>query len=490
MRVTRGIGLLLVVACVMAAGAVSTLADTGAARLPRGDWPTFDYNPQRTGAGPATTGISARNLASLSRITVRLPGTVDSSAVELAGVRVAGAVRDVAIVTTSYGRTLAIGLRSGRILWQFVPRSVRHLQGGPQITAAAPVLDRGRHYVYVASPDGFVHKLAVATGRPVWNTQVTSDPQREKLAGALNMADGELIVVTGGYIGDIPTYQGHVVTIDPASGRITHVFNTLCSDIRGLINPPSRCSASDSAIWGRPGSVVEPGTGNILIATGNGPFNGRTDWGDSVLELSPALRLRHNWTPINQAQLDRGDLDLGSTEPALLPAASGLRLAVQGGKQGLIYLLDLARLDGTKGPAGPRTGGQLQVIPGPGATDIFSQPAVWRAPGGRVYLFVTSDAATAAYVLTAARRLRVAWQNRQPGTSPVIAGGLLYVYNQVKGVLDVYAPVTGRLYRSLPAAPGHWNSPIVVGGRIILPVGNDNAHLTTGELFIYHLPGV
>ncbi|MDA8067371.1 MAG: hypothetical protein M0T77_01980, partial [Actinomycetota bacterium] len=101
-----------------------------------------------------------------------------------------------------------------------------------------------------------------------------------------------------------------------------------------------------------------------------------------------------------------------------------------------------------------------------------------------------SDAATAAYVLTAARRLRVAWQNRQPGTSPVIAGGLLYVYNQVKGVLDVYAPVTGRLYRSLPAAPGHWNSPIVVGGRIILPVGNGNAHLTTGELFIYHLPGV
>ncbi|MDA8067373.1 MAG: hypothetical protein M0T77_01990, partial [Actinomycetota bacterium] len=60
------------------------------------------------------------------------------------------------------------------------------------------------------------------------------------------------------------------------------------------------------------------------------PFNGHTDWGGSVLELSPALKLRHNWTPINQAQLDRGDLDLGSTEPALLPGASGLRLAVQG----------------------------------------------------------------------------------------------------------------------------------------------------------------
>ena len=473
----------------MAAGAVSTLADTGAARLPRGDWPTFDYNPQRTGAGPATTGISARNLASLSRITVRLPGTVDSSAVELAGVRVAGAVRDVAIVTTSYGRTLAIGLRSGRILWQFVPRSVRHLQGGPQITAAAPVLDPGRHYVYVASPDGFVHKLAVATGRPVWNTQVTSDPQREKLAGALNLADGELIVVTGGYIGDIPTYQGHVVTIDPASGRITHVFNTLCSDIRGLINPPSRCSASDSAIWGRPGSVVLPATGNILVATGNGPFNGRTDWGDSVLELSPTLRLLRHWTPVNQAQLNTGDHDLGSTEPALLPLRGGVQLAVQGGKQGVLNLLDINRLDGVSGPAGPRTGGSLQTIAGPGGTDIYSQPAVWRAPDGRVYVFVTSNNGTAAYALAASRRLRVAWQNGQAGTSPLVAGGLLYVYNQVQGVLNVYDPVSGRLYRALPAAPGHWNSPIVIGGRIVLPVGDDNAHMSTGELFIYHLPG-
>src|SRR5262249_45867362 len=139
--------------------------------------------------------------------------------------------------------------------------------------------------------------------------------------------DGSLLVVTGGYFGDAPSYQGHVAELDLANGRIKYVWNSLCSNIHRLIDPPSSCHSSDSAIWGRGGTTVEP-NGDILVATANGPFDGHTNWGDSVLELSPALRLLHNWTPVNQAQLDAGDVDLGSTGPALLPGG-GRRLAVQ-----------------------------------------------------------------------------------------------------------------------------------------------------------------
>jgi hypothetical protein len=71
----------------------------------------------------------------------------------------------------------------------------------------------------------------------------------------------------------------------------------------------------------------------------------------------------------------------------------------------------------------------------------------------------------------------------------VLAGGLLYVFDPSGGRLDVYTPVSGGLLASLPAAGGHWNSPIVVGGRIILPTGNANDHETRGTMFIYHLPG-
>src|SRR5207302_11029929 len=104
--------------------------------------------------------------------------------------------------------------------------------------------------------------------------------------------------------------------------------------------PPRSCPASDSAIWGRAGAVVEPGSRRILLTTGNAPFDGSTDWGDSVLELAPdASRLLHNWTPSDQARLNSNDTDLGSTSPAVLPTVRGYRLAVQGGKDGMLHLL-------------------------------------------------------------------------------------------------------------------------------------------------------
>jgi outer membrane protein assembly factor BamB len=474
----------------LVAGAATSFGATGVAKAPSGDWPMFGYNNQSSGVGPTDTGITARNLGSLRRITVKLPGTVDSSAVELADVSVKGAIHDVFFATTAYGRTVAINAVNGHILWVFSPPSADHLQGSAQITTASPLIDPDHEYLYVTSPDGFVHKLKVASGRQIWKTRITDDPTHEKLANNPKLDDGELVVTTDGYDGDAPSYQGHVVTINPSDGRITHVFNTLCSNLLRLIDPPSSCHQSDSAIWGRPGSVIEPDTGDILVATGNGDFNGRNDWGDSVLELSPSLKLLHNFSPPNQAVLNSDDWDLGSTEPALLPFRKGSRLAVQGGKEGILYLLNLNRLDGSKGHAGPRTGGALQTIDGPGKTDIYSQPAVWEAGSGRVFVYVTSGAGTEAYYLTASRRLHVAWQNNQAGTSPVIAGGLLYVYNESQGVINVFDPVSGHLYRALPAAGGHWESPIVVGGRIFESVGDYHDHASTGEAFIYHLAGL
>jgi outer membrane protein assembly factor BamB len=454
---------------------------------PGGDWTTFDYDAQRSGIGPASTGITPGNLGLLRRRTLRIGGTVDSSPVELHAVRVRGRVRDVVIVTTTYGRTLALAPNSGERLWQFQPPGYRTLAGSAQITTATPVIDPDRHYVYAASPTGMIYKLAVSNGHPVWSVRITFDATHEKIAGALNLAGNSVVAVTGGYYGDAPPYQGHVVLINRASGRITAVFNTLCSGHRGLIDPPRSCSATDSAIWARSGSVIEP-DGNVLVATGNGPFDGSANWGDSVLELSRGLRLLHNYTPTNQAALNQNDADLGSGSPALLGNVGGTNLAVTAGKDGILRLLNLDRLDGTGGRAGPKTGGELQLLAAPGSAAVFTASAVWHS-GGHVNVFVATTSGTADYVLTASKRLRVAWQNGTPGTSPLLAGGLLYVYDQVDGALDIYSPTSGRRLAQLPAATGHWNSPIVVGGRIIVPEGDANNHATTGTIDIYHLPG-
>lgn len=186
-------------------------------------------------------------------------------------------------------------------------------------------------------------------------------------------------------------------------------------------------------------------------------------------------------------QLNSGDVDLGSTSPTLIDLANGKQLAVQGGKQGVLSLLNVAALNGTGGPAGKRTGGQLQQIDAPGTTDVFSQPIAAEL-GGHHYVFVTTGAGTAAYKLKGNDRLQVAWQSSTPGSSPVLAGGLLYVYDITNGNLVVRNPRTGHVYATLPAKPGHWNSPIVDGGVIILPEGNDNDHAQTGTIDIYRLP--
>jgi len=461
---------------------VGVAAAAGAVTLR--DWPEFGLNAQRSDASDASTGITAANVGHLRRVRVALPGTVDSSPIYLHGVRVGGAVRDVAIVTTTYGRTLALDPSSGRILWTFTPPGYARWAGSAQITTASPIADPDHRFLYATSPNGLVHKLALADGREdrggAWPVAITRDATHEKLAAALNIDGPDVIVATGGYIGDIPPYQGHVALIDRASGALRGVFNTLCAGRRELIAPAS-CAASDSAILSRGGPVVEPGGGRILIDTGNGPWNGATNFGDSVLELTfPGLRVRQSYTPTNQAQLNASDTDLGSSAPALL----GEDRVVLAGKDGIMRVLALSRLDGHPPSSDHATlGGEVQQLPIPGAGQLFTAPAVWRH-GGRTTVFVAGFAGTGAYALRGGR-LRALWINRDAGTSPILAGGLLYVYDPNAGGINVYAPSSPRPLVKLPGASGHWNSPIVVDGQILEPEGNANEHSLTGTLDLF-----
>jgi outer membrane protein assembly factor BamB len=441
------------------------------------NWPEFGLNPQRSNATDETTGITAANVGHLRLRTVALPATADNSAIYVHGADVDGSPHDVAVVTTDYGTTLAIDAGSGAVLWRFVPRGISSWQGSAQITTASPIVDAAHRFVYATSPNGLVHKLSLASGteQPGWPVRITPLPQREKLTASLNIADGDLLASTGGYDGDTPPYVGHIVAISLASGRIEHVFNTLCANRTTIINPPS-CSASDSAILSRSGPVVEPGATRVLIATGNAPYNGTTDFGDSVIELTlPDLKLRQVYTPTDQAMLNSNDLDLGSGSPALLPG----NLAWIAGKDGLQRVLNLSALDGHPPGTRPRTGGQLQTLPSPGGQQVFTAPAVWHN-----FLYVADGGGTSAYRVSP-RGLQPLWQNSTAGTSPVLAGGLLYVYDPGGGGIVVYEPTTGHVVATLPAPSGHWNSPIVVDGHVIEPTGDDNDHLLSGSLLIY-----
>jgi outer membrane protein assembly factor BamB len=440
------------------------------------DWLRFGWSASRSSAPTFATGITATNVRSLVRQQVTLDGTVDSSPIYLHGVKAGGATHDVFFVTTTYGKTEAIDAANGNVLWRFTPPGYSSWAGTVQITTATPVADPGRQWVYAAAPNGRIYKLAVADGHAAWSVSITHLPSREKIAAALNYVNGRVIATTGGYIGDAPPYQGHVAVIQASNGRLLHVWNSLCSNRHGLI-VPSSCATSDSAIWGRAGAVVDPANGQLLVATGNAPWNGQTDWGDSVLRLSAdAASLIGNYTPSNTEELNSTDADLGSTSPVLLSEA----YLAQGGKDGKIRVLSVGRMRGTA----PHKGGELQVLPTPSGTDLFTAPAVWHASSG-TWMFAADNGGTAAYRFRNGR-LSVAWRNGKGGTSPVVAGGLLWVYDPGGG-LNVYVPGSGRLVATLSSGGGHWNSPIVVDGRVALPEGNANDHATKGVLDIWRL---
>ncbi|MGA8745516.1 MAG: PQQ-binding-like beta-propeller repeat protein [Solirubrobacterales bacterium] len=484
------IALLLLCACgggAASASSEATQARAGAstAGAELTDWPEFGLDPQRSDASNRPTGITAANLNRLSAQRISLAGTADSSPIYLHGVSVAGASHDLVVVTTTYGRTIAIDANSGRVLWTFTPPGYGHWAGSAQITNASPIADPDRHFIYAASPNGLIHKLSLSSGHEdsagAWPVSVTRDPTREKLGSALNIDGPDVIATTSGYIGDTPVYQGHVALISRASGRLRALFNTLCANRHRLIVPRS-CPQSDSAILSRGGAVVEPGGRRLLIDTGNGNWNGRTDFGDSVLELAfPRLTLRQAFTPTDQEKLNTEDIDLGSSAPALL----GHNRVLVAGKDGILRLLDLRRLDGRSPAARESLGGELQTLRTPGGGELFTAPAVWRE-GSHTTVFLADEDGTSAFRLRGGR-LHPLWSNSTGGTSPILAGGLLYVYDSGAGGIEVYSPGSPRPIGKLAGSSGHWNSPIVVDGHVVEPEGDANEHELTGSLELFSL---
>ena len=485
-------GLALGVAAVCAAAQAASPPPRGPAAV----WGSFGYDATGSDDGPAATDITAANLTQLTPQVITLPGVVDSSPLYLRDVTVRGTAHDVYVVDTAYGRTLAVDADTGAVLWQFVPQGISAWEGSLEITTSSPVVDPSLRYVYTASPEGKVHKLQLANGHEVrgrWPVTVTFDPTKEKISSSLEVYGPYVLAALAGLsqkIGLPYPRVGHLVEIDRQTGAVAHVFNTLCSR-RTTIIAASTCPEPEAGIWGRIPATVDP-SGNLLVATADGAWNGRTYWGDSVLELSPTLRPLQSYTPSNQAQLATGDLDLGSTAPVLLTP----HVVLQVGKDGVIRLLNLDKLNGRTHVAGPFLGGEISTASSPGREPVRAQPAVWKRPGHAPWVFVANDFGIEAFelALTPKPHLVLQWTDGRAGSSPVIAGGLLYAYNVDEGGLSIYNPdpSTGT---ELPNEPlltlstprGHWNSPVIADGRIALGDGDANDHGTSGELTIWRL---
>jgi len=459
----------------------------GAAPAFATDWPQWGFAATKRGVNDQETTIHSGNVASLHLLyRVSLPAVPDGAPAFLAGVTTASGVKDLLFMTTKSGILLAVDAATGSVLWSKQPAT------GPNYTTSSPAIDPSRQYVYSYGLEGRVHKYAVADGTEVttggWPELTTLKPVVEKESPALAIATAKsgttyLYVANGGYPGDAGDYQGHVTAIDLSSGA-QKVFNAQCSNqtVHFVIAPGTPdCPSVQTAVWARPGVVYDPDNDRILASTGNGDFNPLTfGWGDSVFSLHPdgtgngsGLPV-DSYTPTNFQTLENTDADLGSTAPAVLPpvpASLHPHMAVQGGKDQLLRLLDRDDLSGLGGPS--HTGGELQILPVPQGNLVFTQPAVWQNPADQsVWVFVATGSGISGLQISVnpsgTPSLVTKWTNGSGGSSPVIANGILYYAGS--GAIHALNPVTGStLWTDTTNVGGiHWESPIVVQGRVYL----------------------
>jgi outer membrane protein assembly factor BamB len=474
------------------------------------DWPQFNLDPQHSGNNAQERAITPGNVGTLHLAypAVALPAVADGAPAFLEGVATPGGVKDLLFLTTKSGILLAIDAATGATVWSKQPAT------GPNYTTSSPAIDPSRQYVYSYGLEGRVHKYQVGDGTEVttggWPELVTRKPAVEKASSALALvptATGNyLVVANGGYPGDAGDYQGHVTAIDLATGA-QNVFNANCSDQTchfyqngsgGCGSPQPDCSQVQTAIWARAGVVYDSTLDLIFMATGNGTFDASTggnDWGDSVFALHPdGTGNGSGWpvdsyTPSNFASLDAADLDLGSTAPAILPVPAGgtvADVAVQAGKDAKLRLLDLADLSGQGGPG--HVGGELQNINLPQGGVVLTAPAVWVNPAdGATWVFVANGSGISGLKLglngsgvpqlaTVAPNV---WTKTPGGASPIVANGMLF-YSGYDGQIHALDPVTGTQLWVEPSPNGlHWESPIVVNGRLY--VTDDTGHLLVYE---------
>ena len=501
------------------------LAACAATSASAADWLQFGYDPAHSGNNSAETTLSAANVAGLAvHYELNLSANVDSTPVFLSAVAVAGGTKDLLFFLSGNGQLRALDAATGDGVWSQTP--VR----APS-TNSSPAIDPDRTHVYAYGLDGRVHKYLVADGTETttggWPEVVTMKADVERVAASLSIATSaggqtHLYVTTASFGSDAGDYQGHLVTIDLASG-VQRTFNAQCSNLAGHLLEDQSSAAlgvtdcpqiahGNSGIWGRPGAVYDAGTDRVFFAIGNGLFDAKDtifrygsepiksgfNWGDSVLALAAdggglGRMPVDSYTPANFASLQAGDKDLGSVSPALLPAPAGSKyahLAVQGGKDATLRLLNLADLSGhgapgfaSCSPSGPQcTTSELQVIAVPQGGQVKAQPAVWvdTHGDGATWVFVATASGISALklVVDGSGNLALAsqWSKALLGntTSPVIANDVLYAASDVH--VNAFDPKTGAiLWTSVEILGGfHWQSPIVVGGRIYLADNSAN----------------
>jgi hypothetical protein len=431
-------------------GGVSAATFSPAAADPHG-WTVYHGNPAGTGVAPSVTAVYTGTRAWTSP-------TVDG---DIYGEPLVYAGR--VYVATENDTVYALSAATGRPVWS------RHL--GRPVPAGSlpcgnispivgitgtPVIDRSRREIFVVAdelvrgrPAHIMAGLATASGRVEMTRDVDlagTDPAAQLQRTGLTLDAGRVVFGMGGNYGDCGNYRGKVEAIPETAGGRPDAF--IVDSARG---------ESQGAVWMGGAAPVVDRRGNVWVEVGNGSVTSSShayDFSDSVLELSPAMRLEQFFAPRTWAQDNAADADM-STAPALLPDGQ----VVAAGKSRIVYLLNGARLGGI----GRQQAALLSACGG----DIDGGMAL---SGMTVYVPCLVGV-IAVRATRSPASLRILWRATNGNGPPIIAGGLVWSITVPNGTLLGLDPASGRVRQQaqIGAEANHFPTPSAGAGLLLAP---------------------
>jgi hypothetical protein len=399
---------------------------------------TNRYDGQRTGANLTETTLTPANVNvnHFGKLySYPVDGAVYAQPLYVSGVPIQGTARNVLYVATMNDKLYAFDADSASpsALWlkdftgtgvTAVPMtdivSPTHNLIGNVGIESTPVIDRATNTLYLVArtkENGSyfqrLHAVDIRTGAAKSSPMtiagsvpgtasggsvITFDPKLHQQRAALALSNGVILVSWASHE-DLQPYHGWIMGFDATTLARVAIFS---------VNP----DFYGGGIWHGGRAPTIDAVGNVYFATGNGPWDGVRNFGDSLLKFSvsrSALTLVDYFTPGNEAQLNLADDDLSGSSFTLLP---GTNLLLGGGKEGVLYLLNASNL-------GHKVANDTQIvqkIPVNGG-HVMGGPVYWNSAkfGPLVYNW-SEDDVLVAYRLSGGQLITYAQgQVRSPG---------------------------------------------------------------------------
>jgi hypothetical protein len=505
---------------------------------------TYHNDVSRTGQNTQETILTPSNVNSSQfgkLFTVGVDGQVFAQPLYLANVYIGGGTHNVLYIATEHDSVYAIDADTGTVYVQvsLIPTGGSTVNSITDINCTdlvpevgitgTPVIDPSSGTLYVVAKSKvsgtivqYLHALdtgtlsekfsgpvkiqasVVGTASDGNGSTVSFIPMHENQRAALLLENGHVVIGWSSHC-DTSPWHGWVMSYNATTLSQEAVFNA---------SP----NGSAGGVWMSGGGIAADSSGNLFVPTGNGTWNGTTDFGDSILKLGPPaggiFPVLDYFTPYDQAGLNSGDVDVAAGGLVLLPTlSSGQQLLAQVGKSGTLVLLDrnnLGKYCVNQTPACTNSDPQIvQEIPDANA-GVWGSPAYWNnnfyTVGAndaiQAYSFNASNDGLISASPTSTSRTIFAFAAPTPsisanGTTDAIlwvldgsaygstcSGGtncqILYAYDATNLGTMLYNSNQAANNRDVPGGAIKFAVPIVANGKVY--VGSASAVSAFGEL--------